>query len=325
VMGEMKTRPPPSSPRRKPGPIKFAKRRKRRPVDSIQGAPAFAGVTAEGIDVLLRAARRALESKGNPTPALDARLLLQHAAGLSREALIADPDREISAARFHALMARRLAGEPVSRILGYREFYGRSFKVTTATLDPRPDTETLIEAALSFMPIGAACRIIDLGTGTGAIGVTLLAERPHASAVMTDISAEALAVARENAERHGVASRSSFVEGSWFAGIRGHFDLILSNPPYIASAILKTLSPEVRDFDPGMALDGGLDGLDAYRKIAAAAKAFLTPEGRVIVEIGEGQALEIEGIFEVHRFLPERRWSDLAGHIRCLGFAQSGA
>lgn len=285
-------------------------------------------VTAKGIDHLLLTARRALEGKANPTPMLDARLLLQHAAGLSREALIADPDLEIpaaAAARFHEFMSRRLAGEPVSRILGKREFYGRRFKVTPATLDPRPDTETLIEAALSFMPIDAPCRIIDLGTGTGAIGVTLLAERPRASAVMTDISAEALAVARENAGLHGVAARSSFTQGSWFAGIHDRFDLILSNPPYIPKSILATLSPEVRDFDPRIALDGGQDGLDPYRKIAAGAPSFLTPQGRVIVEIGEGQAPEIEGIFQAQGGLPEGRWSDLAGHIRCLGFAQNGA
>lgn len=288
-------------------------------------SPQGGGETAKDI---LRTAKRALEGKGNPNPALDARLLLQHAAGLSREALIADPDREIpaaAAARFHEFLNRRLAGEPVSRILGKREFYGRSFKITPATLDPRPDTETLIEAALAFMPIDAACRIIDLGTGTGAIGVTLLAERPHATAVMTDISAEAIAIARENAELHGVGGRSLFVHGSWFAGIRDRFDLILSNPPYIPSAILKTLSPEVKDFDPGTALDGGLDGLDRYRTIAAEAQAFLAPEGCVIVEIGEGQAPEIEGIFQARGFLPGRRWGDLAGHIRCLGYAQNEA
>jgi release factor glutamine methyltransferase len=300
----------------------------RRPVDSIQEAPAFAGVTADRAADLLRRAKRALEEKGKPTAALDARLLLQHAASLSREALIAEPDREIpiaAARRFHDFLSRRLAGEPVSRILGYREFYGRRFKITPATLDPRPDTETLIEAALSFMPIDQACRIIDLGTGTGAIGVTLLAERPKASAVMTDISAEALAIARGNATLYGVDGRSSFIEGSWFTGIGGRFDLILSNPPYIPSAILKSLSPEVRDFDPESALDGGPDGLYAYRKIAAEAPDFLAPQGRVIVEIGEGQAPEIEGIFQDQGFLTESRWSDLAGHTRCLGFAQSGA
>ena len=277
---------------------------------------------------LLRAAKRALGAKANPTPMLDARVLLQHAAGLSREALIADPDREIPAAavaRFRAFLTRRLAGEPVSRILGYREFYGRCFKITPATLDPRPDTETLIEAALSFMPLGEACHIIDLGTGSGAIGVSLLAERPRATAVMTDISAEALAVARANADSHGVTARSSFIQGNWFAGTGDRFDLVLSNPPYIPKAILKTLTPEVQDFDPWTALDGGPDGLDPYRKIAAEAEAFLVPDGRIIVEIGAGQAPEIEGVFQARGFLPERRWSDLSGHVRCLGFAQAGA
>lgn len=281
-----------------------------------------AGETARS---LLIAAKVALEKQGHATPALDARLLLQEASGLSREAMIADPDRLIPAAavtRFRDHVARRLRGEPVSRILGMREFYGRGFKVTPATLDPRPDTETLIEAALSFMPAGAPCRLIDLGTGTGAIAVTLLAERPLASAVLTDISAEALAVARANAESHGVAGRSGFVVGSWFAGAEGRFDLILSNPPYIPAAILPTLDPDVRDFDPRTALDGGPDGLDPYREIAWHALSYLAPKGRVIVEIGEGQAPEIEAIFKDVGLTPAGRWQDLAGHVRCLGFAQ---
>jgi release factor glutamine methyltransferase len=240
--------------------------------------------------------------------------------------LIADPDLKIpaeAAMRFRSFLERRLAGEPVSRILGFREFYGRRFKVTTATLDPRPDTETLIEAALAFMPVDAPCRVIDLGTGTGAIGITLLAERALATAVMTDISPEALAVARENAELHKVAARATFSEGSWFAGIGGRFDLILSNPPYIPEAILPTLEPEVRNFDPKEALNGGPDGLDPYREIAGATARFLAPSGRVIVEIGAGQAIEIERIFELEGFRPESRWSDLAGHVRCLGFTQA--
>jgi release factor glutamine methyltransferase len=321
---QMKTRPSAPSPRRKPGPIKLAKSGKRRPVDPIQGAPAFAGVTVDPAEDLLRAAKRALEAKGNPTPALDARLLLQQAAGLSHEALIADPKRLVSgeaAARFQELLNRRLSGEPVSRILGEREFYGRAFKITPATLDPRPDTETLIGAALAFMPADRACRIIDLGSGSGIIGVTLLAERALASAVMTDISAGALAVARENAKHHGVDARATFIHGSWFTGAEGRFDLILSNPPYVAQAILPSLAPEVRNFDPETALVGGVDGLQAYREIAQQAGAFLTREGRVIVEIGEGQALEIEGIFSTFGFVPENRWQDLGGHIRCLGFS----
>ncbi|WP_368905260.1 peptide chain release factor N(5)-glutamine methyltransferase [Taklimakanibacter lacteus] len=275
---------------------------------------------------LLRAAKRALDECGNPTPTLDARLLLQEAAGVSREKLIAEPDLDIAAeaaARFRKFMDRRLQGEPVSRILGYREFYGRRFRITTDTLDPRPDTETLIEAALAFMPAGAACRIIDLGTGTGAIGVTLLAERPLATGVLTDISSAALAVARENARLHGVEARVSFSEGSWFAGIGGRFDLILSNPPYIPRAILPTLAVEVRNFDPAGALDGGPDGLEPYRRIAAGAAPFLAPGGHVIVEIGAGQAIEIEQIFLTDGFRLANRWTDLAGHVRCLGFAQA--
>lgn len=274
---------------------------------------------------LLSAAKRALEQQGNVTPALDARLLLQEASGLAHEAMIADPERLIPAAavlRFHGYLARRLAGEPVSRILGEREFYGRAFEVTAATLDPRPDTETLIEAALSFMPSDMACRLIDLGTGTGAIAITLLAERPLARAVMTDISPEALMVARRNAESHAVLGRSTFSEGSWFSGVDGRFDLILSNPPYIPSAILPTLAPEVRYFDPRLALDGGSDGLDPYREIADRALSFLAPGGRVLVEIGEGQAFDIEVIFQAQGLVPEARWKDLSGHVRCLGFTQ---
>ncbi len=282
----------------------------------------------ETAQALLNSARRALQDRGNPTPLLDARLLLQNAADISREALIADPDRRISpeaAARFRSFLDRRLAGEPVSRLLGYREFYGRRFKITAATLDPRPDTETLIEAALARMPRDEPCRIIDLGTGSGAIGVTLLSERPHATAVMTDISAAALAVARENAGLHGVLERSSFIEGSWFAGVSQLFELILSNPPYIPRAILSTLEPEVKDFDPGTALDGGADGLDSYREIAAGAGQFLAASGHVIVEIGEGQASDIEDIFADQGFDPAGRWKDLAKHVRCLGFAQGRA
>ncbi|WP_162918887.1 peptide chain release factor N(5)-glutamine methyltransferase [Taklimakanibacter deserti] len=272
------------------------------------------------------AAKNALAAKGNPTPALDARLLLQQAAGLGHETLIADPQRPVApeaAARFREFLERRLAGEPVARILGEREFYGRAFRITPATLDPRPDTETLIEATLSFMPREDACRIIDLGTGSGIIGVTLLAERPEARAVMTDISADALAVAQDNARRHGVLARARFAEGSWFAGTEGPFDLVLSNPPYIPQAILQTLAPEVRNFDPESALVAGADGLQAYREIAKVAGPHLAPDGRVIVEIGEGQALDIEHIFKTSGFAPAGRWQDLARHVRCLGFSHA--
>lgn len=273
---------------------------------------------------LLAEARRKLMAAGVETAALDARLLLQHAAGVSHEALIAAPECPVeagTAARFGQLVKRRLDHEPVSRILGEREFYGRVFIVTPAVLDPRPDTETLIDAALA--EAGAAPLILDLGTGSGAIAVTMLAERPAAQGVATDLSAAALAVARDNAVRLGVVDRLTLVHGSWFDGIAQRFDLILSNPPYIPLAEIAGLAPEVRDFDPLRALDGGPDGLSAYRRIAAGALSHLAPGGRVIVEIGAGQAAAIGGIFAGQDLRETGRRRDLAGRVRCLTFSAS--
>lgn len=259
--------------------------------------------------------------KGSDTPTLDARLLLQAAAGLSREDLILGPDRPLTPeqlARFESFIARRERHEPVSRILGEREFYGRAFRVTPDTLDPRPDTETIIEAALPLMPKGA--RLLDLGTGTGAIAITLLAERPDASGVATDLSPAALAVAAENARSLGVADRLALREGSWFAPVDGRFDIILSNPPYIPSGDIAGLAPDVRNFDPSLALSGGTDGLDPYRLIAAGAAAHLAAGGHVLVEIGAGQAEDIEAIFAAAGFRPAGRHRDLGGHDRGLAF-----
>lgn len=276
---------------------------------------------ADALSRLLAAATARLEAAGAHTPALDARLLLQAASGLSREDLILGPDHPLTAEqlqRFESFIARREAHEPVSRILGEREFYGRSFKVTPATLDPRPDTETLIDAALALMP--KQPRILDLGTGTGAIAITLLAERPDARGVATDLSPEALAVARENAGSLGVAGRLDLVEGSWFDPVEGRFDLILSNPPYIPAGDIAGLEPDVRNFDPGLALSGGADGLDPYRLIAAGAAAHLAAGGHVLVEIGAGQADDVEAIFTARGLPPAGRHRDLGGHIRCLAF-----
>ena len=259
--------------------------------------------------------------KGSDTPTLDARLLLQAAAGLTREDLILGPDRSLTPeqlARFESFIARREAHEPVSRILGEREFYGRVFRVTPDTLDPRPDTETIIDAALPLIPQGG--RLLDLGTGTGAIAVTLLAERPDASGVATDLSPAALAVARGNAESLGVAGRLALPEGSWFGPVTGRFDIILSNPPYIPEADIAGLSPDVRNFDPSLALSGGPDGLDPYRLIASGAAAHLAGGGHVLVEIGAGQAEDIEAIFAGAGFRPTGRHRDLGGHARCLVF-----
>jgi len=276
---------------------------------------------ADHLASLLAAATQRLKAAGSDTPTLDARLLLQAAAGLTREDLILGPDRPLSPeqlATFESFVARRERHEPVSRILGRREFYGRVFTVTPATLDPRPDTETIIEAALKVMP--KAARLLDLGTGTGAIAITLLAERPGATGTATDLSPDALAVARENAARLGVADRLSLVEGSWFAPVSGVFDIILSNPPYIPAGEIAGLSPDVRNFDPGLALSGGTDGLDPYRIIASGAAAYLAAGGHLLVEIGAGQVPDVEAIFDAQGFAAGGRHGDLGGHIRCLGF-----
>jgi release factor glutamine methyltransferase len=250
------------------------------------------------------AAASVLRQAGIKTPELDARLLLCHAAGLSHEAYVARAREALApevAASFEASVLRRAAREPVSRILGSREFYGREFLVDRHALDPRPDTETLIEAALDLVARAASrgrpLKLLDLGTGTGCILITLLAELPHARGVGTDISGAALKLAAANAGRLGVADRARFVAADWLDGVEGCFDLILSNPPYIASAEIATLAREVADHDPRLALDGGPDGLDAYRRIAASAGQVLAPTGRILVEIGSGQAEAVARIF----------------------------
>ncbi|HEV7464081.1 MAG TPA: peptide chain release factor N(5)-glutamine methyltransferase [Methyloceanibacter sp.] len=250
---------------------------------------------AEAASVLRRA--------GVETPELDARLLLCNAAGLTHEAYIARGRDELApevAARLGASIRRRLKREPVSRITGSREFYGRSFLVDPHALDPRPDTETLIEAALELVERsgwgGRPLKLLDLGTGTGCILITLLAELPQATGLGTDIGRGALALAVANARRLGVATRASFIAGDWLDAIAGEFDLILANPPYLAASEIALLSPEVADFDPRLALDGGRDGLEAYRRIAARAGQLFAPAGRILVEIGATQAEAVAGI-----------------------------
>lgn len=273
------------------------------------------------LSALLAAASARLKAAGCDTPALDARLLLQRAGGLSREDLILGPDQPLTpeqAARLEAFITRRERHEPVSRILGEREFYGRVFRVTPDTLDPRPDTETLIDAAVALMP--KAARLLDLGTGTGAIAITLLAERPDATGVATDLSTAALAVAAENAAQLGVASRLELMSGSWFEPVAGRFDIILSNPPYIPAEDIAALEPEVRNFDPALALSGGDDGLDPYRSIASSAAGHLAPGGHVLVEIGAGQAGDVTAIFAAAGLQAAGRHRDLGGHERSLAF-----
>ncbi|ABS63367.1 modification methylase, HemK family [Parvibaculum lavamentivorans DS-1] len=262
-----------------------------------------------------------LKQAGLPTPELDARILVQAVTGATDIEMIREPAAPISAAEEEALAGferRRLAREPVSRILGAREFWGLAFAVTSATLDPRPDSETLIEASLKCLAPLARPRLLDLGTGTGCLLLTLLHERPDASGIGVDISEEALQVARENSARLGLAARARFQPGNWMEGLGEKFDLVISNPPYIASGEIEVLEPEVRGHDPRLALDGGADGLDAYRAIAAALPDVLTQEGVAVVELGAGQADAVRGIFEAAGCAVLRVDPDLSGVPRAL-------
>ena len=280
---------------------------------------------SETVVGLIRRATKQLSLRGIETTALDARLLLQAAAGITQADIVAEPDLVLPAdttASFWSFVERRGAFEPVSRILGSREFYGRSFRVTPDVLDPRADTETLIGAALGLAKGKGPLRILDLGTGSGAIVVTLLAELPGAKAVASDLSAAALQVAKGNAEALGVVNRASFVQANWFDGVAGQFDLIVSNPPYIPLGDIAGLAVDVREFDPPRALDGGPDGLEAYRRLASGAGGHLAPKGHIILEIGAGQENAVNDLFSGQGFNRESRHFDLAGHVRCLVFNQ---
>jgi release factor glutamine methyltransferase len=280
------------------------------------------------LEALLSEAKAALIAADVSTPSLDARLLMQHVTDSDHAAIIASPDRHLTidqARVFKQLVARRLAGEPVTRILGVREFYGRNFTTSPDVLDPRPDTEALVELCLSHLPADKALGILDLGTGSGILALTLVAERPYATATAVDVSAPALAVARGNAEQLGLSNRASFIHSNWFENISGAFNLIVSNPPYIPAADIADLEIEVRDHDPRLALDGGDDGLHAYRAIAGGALTYLTPDGMIAVEIGAGQATDIEAIFRYNGYLLTGQKSDLGGNIRALMFRREAS
>lgn len=248
----------------------------------------------------------------------DSRALLAHALDIPADRLILEADREVSddeMATYEALLHRRLEHEPVSRIIGRRVFWGRDFKISPQVLDPRPETETLIVEALAGTP---ASRLLDLGTGSGIIAVSLLAEWSGAEAVATDISSEALAIAAHNAATHGVAARLTLTEASWFEGIAGVFDLIVSNPPYIAADEMAGLAPEVRDHDPEIALTPGGDGLDAYRSITAGAAGQLSAGGRLLVEIGPTQAQAVVEMMRAHGLEDVTVLTDMDGRDRVV-------
>jgi release factor glutamine methyltransferase len=276
---------------------------------------------------LLAEARASLAASGIDDPNLDARLIVEHFSATTQVDAIGRPDIPVGAEAVDSIrlaIARRAAGEPVHRILGFREFYGLRLNLSSETLEPRPDTETLVDAVLPHLrqlaaTVGA-CRILDLGTGTGAIALALLAEVPEATAVGADISADALATANRNAKENGLSGRFQTVQSDWFEKISGSFHVIVANPPYIPSEELKTLQDEVRNFDPARALDGGADGLDAYRMIAAQAKVYLKAAGRLAVEIGHTQREAVRRLFEAAGFRIVEARKDLAGRDRVLVF-----
>lgn len=279
------------------------------------------------LSALHRIARARLAEAGIVDAALDARILVEELTGTSRTDLLARPEMDVSvetAEKLAAALARRESGEPVHRILGAREFYGLRLSLSPDTLEPRPDTEALVDLALPFVTSvceeRGACRILDLGTGTGAIPLAILSVEPRANAVATDIAPGALETAEANAEALGLAERVEFVLSDWFALVEGTFDLIVSNPPYIPSAEIASLAVEVRSFDPARALDGGADGLMPYRIIARDAGRHLAPGGAVMVEIGAGQGPDVAGIFAEHDFRQAGSRCDLGGHERALFF-----
>lgn len=251
---------------------------------------------AQTIESIRRALTARFEAAGIDSAALEARMLTGAVLSLDLTGLIAQGLRRLDeddAARLDALARRRLAGEPLARILGTKEFWGLPLKLSADTLVPRADTETVVEAALGVLRAEGRTqeplRIADLGTGSGAILLALLTELPAATGVGTDLSAAALGTARTNAQGVGLSARAQFLVSDYGDGLSGPFDLIVSNPPYIRSADIPALAPEVRDHDPQLALDGGLDGLDAYRRIAPQAAALLADGGLLVLEIGQGQ------------------------------------
>jgi release factor glutamine methyltransferase len=267
-------------------------------------------------------AKQRLEQAGLSGPVIDARLLVEAATGCTRTDIVTDPYRALTAEQEQTLsdyLSRRERREPVSHILGRKGFWKIMLNVNDKVLTPRPDTETVLDVVLKDFPERAAWNVLDLGVGSGAILLAILAERPAAKGLGSDVSEDAIAVARDNAAALGLSGRAAFLRGDWTAGLADEsFDLVVSNPPYIASDVIETLEPEVRHYEPRLALDGGADGLDAYRTLAPEVLRVLKPGGRFAVEIGYDQKTAVEGLFREAGAMDVRTVRDLADRDRVV-------
>jgi release factor glutamine methyltransferase len=284
---------------------------------------AAAATLAATVDATRRHWADAFRRAGIDSPEFDARILVGHALGLDHAALVVQSTRTLTpveSAAISALAARRLAREPIARILGRKEFWGLPLALNADTLTPRPETETVVEAALAALAPRRAQRlcVADLGTGSGALLLALLKELPAATGIGTDVSLAALACACENAAALGLKDRAHFVACDYAAALVGPFDLIVSNPPYVAEGDIAALAPEVRDFDPRRALAAGPDGLDGYRAIAARIPPLLAPDGVLVVELGRGQAAPVSALFMAAGLAVEGARPDLSGIARAL-------
>ena len=270
---------------------------------------------------MLRHMRDALHNAGLDSAALDARLLLAAAIGADATELARAPEAEMTQgeiAQAEDFLAQRLAHRPVAKIIRQKEFWGRAFSVSDAVLDPRPDSETLIELALEKCPMQTAFSVLDLGTGSGCLLLTLLAERPHAHGLGVDKSTAALAVAEANAVRLSLSDRAEFAPSDWFENVSQPYHLIVANPPYIETGALARLPEDVRLYDPMAALDGGPDGLEPYRQIVADAASYLEADGWLIFEVGHKQAEAVSALMRRAGFDAVTIAADLAGHQRVV-------
>jgi len=268
------------------------------------------------------AAKDRLKDAGVDQPSIDARLMLEVAAGVTRTEIVTDPYRELTAeqtAMLEDFLARRARREPVSHIIGRKGFWKILLQVNKNVLTPRPETEVIVDEVLKAFPEQMPFSMLDLGVGSGTILLAVLAERPAAKGLGVDASSEALAVARDNAANLDLNNRATFLHGDWTAGLGdAGFDLVVSNPPYIPSAVIETLEPEVRDHEPRLALDGGADGLDAYRLLAPEILRVLKPGGMFAVEIGYDQSKAVEGLFNAAGAQQVRTVKDLSTHDRVV-------